>query len=201
MFRMISRYALIPAATLGLGLAACQGRERPQDTAEAPPAADTTAAAPAGEQLSDANIVALLDAANAADSSAGALARDKATSKEVKDFAKLMMSEHHALRAQGQTLAKQLGVTPELPANDPVKPMADREMEALNAAAKGPQFDRTYIDQEVAAHEAVLDLAEKAHGAAQNEQLKALIEKAKPVIEKHLDQAKGIQEKLGKPTA
>ena len=32
---------------------------------------------------------------------------------EVKDFARLMMSEHHALRVQGQQLAKQLFLTPE----------------------------------------------------------------------------------------
>jgi hypothetical protein len=44
----------------------------------------------------------------------------------------------------------------------------------------------------------VLDLAEKAHGAAQNEQLKKLIEQAKPVIEKHLDRAEEIQKKLGR---
>jgi predicted outer membrane protein len=57
-----------------------------------------------------------------------------------------------------------------------------------------------YIEQEVAAHKAVLDLANKAHDQAQNEQLKALIEKAKPVIQKHLDQAEALQDKLGEAT-
>ena len=37
-------------------------------------------------------------------------------------------------------------------------------------------------------------------GATHNEQLKALIEKAKPVIRKHLDQAEGTGDKLGKAT-
>ncbi|HZW08246.1 MAG TPA: DUF4142 domain-containing protein, partial [Phycisphaerales bacterium] len=194
---------------MGLALTACQDRNQSQrqETGEVSAMGDSiTTPAPAAEpagaaQLSDANIVALLDEANAADSSAGALAVTKASSKGVKDFARLMMSEHHALRSQGQQLAKQLGVTPEAPANDPVKALADSETTALKAAAKGAEFDRTYIDQEVKAHEAVLDLAEQAHGAAQNEQLKALIEKAKPVIEKHLDHAKKLQDELGKPTA
>jgi predicted outer membrane protein len=74
-------------------------------------------------------------------------------------------------------------------------------MAALRAAPKGAQFDRTYIDQEVAIHKAVLDLAGKAHDQAKNEELKALIEQAKPVIQKHLDRAEEIQTKLGKPTA
>ena len=89
--------------------------------------ADTAAteAAGTGAALTDANIVALLDEANMADSAAGALAATKATSKDVKDFAKLMMSEHHALRKQGQELAKKLNVTPAPPANDPLKPLAE----------------------------------------------------------------------------
>jgi len=152
-------------------------------------------------QLSDANIVGLLDEANMADSASGAYALGKATNAEVKAFAKLMMGEHHALRSQGQQLAKRLNVTPELPANDPLKPAAESEMAALRAAPKGAQFDRTYIEQEIGIHKAVLDLAEKAHGAAQNAELKKLIEQAKPVIEKHLERAEAIEKRLGNPSA
>lgn len=195
------------AAVLILSLGACKDRgqvasgnvdTRPADTAAA-------AAAPSADQskpaLTDPNIVALLDEANAADSAAGAYALKKATNPEVQTFAKLMMGEHHALRAAGQQLAKKLNVTPQPPPNDPVKGLAESEMAALRAAPKGQAFDRTYIDQEVAAHKAVLDLAEKSHEAAQNEELKKLIEQAKPVIERHLDMAQQIQEKLGKPSA
>jgi putative membrane protein len=151
--------------------------------------------------LTDPNIVALLDEANQADSASGAYAFGKATNPEVKAFAQLMMGEHHALRVQGQQLAQKLNVTPQPPANDPVKAAAQSEMAALKAAPKGSQFDRTYIDQEVAMHKAVLDLAEQAHGATQNAELKKLIEQAKPVLEKHRDRAEEIQKKLGKPGA
>ncbi len=152
-------------------------------------------------QLTDANIVALLDEANKADSAAGAYALTKAASPEVKAFAKLMMGEHHSLRVAGQQLAKKLNVTPQPPADDPVQAAGASEMAALQAAPKGAQFDRAYIDQEVTIHKAVLDLAAKAHDQTKNEELKALIEQAKPVIEKHLNQAEAIQKKLGKPTA
>jgi putative membrane protein len=209
MIPALSRRTLLPAVWLTvLSLAACGDRDRSmadRDTAAASPetgmSADTTGTASTGAALTDANIVALLDEANMADSSAGALAATKATSKQVKDFARLMMSEHHALRKQGQELAKKLNVTPAPPANDPVKPLAESEMTALNSAPKGPEFDRVYIEQEIAAHKAVLDLAKNAEGQAQNEQLKALIEQAKPVIQKHLDQAEAIQGKLGEATS
>jgi putative membrane protein len=211
MYRAISRRAPLATAWLIVfSLAACGDRDRTladRDTAAAAPetgmSADTVGAGASGTDapLTDANIVALLDEANMADSSAGALASKKATNKAVKDFARLMMSEHHALRKQGQQLAKALNVTPEPPATNPLKPLVEGEMTALNSAPKGAEFDRVYIEQEIAAHQAVLDLANNAEGQAQNEQLKALIEQAKPVIQKHLDQAEEIQDQLGKATS
>jgi putative membrane protein len=197
------------ATVLTLGACSERGRDgrasgavddaTPGDTAAVAAANDT--AQPAEGGLTDANIVALLDEANKADSAAGALAFKKATNPEVKNFAKLMMAEHHALRVQGQELAKRLNVTPQPPANDPVRALAESETAALQAAPKGPQFDRTYIEQEVTAHKAVLDLAKTAHDEADNEELKKLIEQARPVIEKHLDMAEDLQKKLGGPTA
>jgi putative membrane protein len=200
------RYMAVAAASLAVAtLGSCKGRESSDTASGAAEAtrtdtAATAAAAPAGG-LTDANIVALLDEANAADSAGGAYAVTKAASPDVKAFAKLMMGEHHALRAQGQQLAQRLNVTPEPPAEDPLKPAAEAEMTALKAAPKGPQFDRIYIEQEIGIHKAVLDVAEKGHDAAQNEELKKLIEQAQPVIQKHLDRAEEIQKKLGKPTA
>jgi putative membrane protein len=189
-------------------LAACSspnskaGSEQSQATS-ADTSADTAAgaangapaAAPQGG-MTDANIVALLDAANKADSSGGALAAKKATNAEVKAFGKLMMSEHHALRAAGQALAKQLGVEPKAPERDPLAPYVANEMKTLQSTAKGAEFDRVYIDNEVSVHQAVLDLANQARVTTQTPQLKELIEKAIPVIRKHLDQATALQKKL-----
>jgi putative membrane protein len=201
---------MLPAAWLGmLVLAACGPRDR-ADTGDAAAGADTgvtTGAVPADTvaeadvEFSDANIVALLDEANMADSAAGALAAGKATNNEVKQFARLMMSEHHALRKQGQQLATQLKVTPEPPATDPLKPLAESGKTALESAPKGPEFDRVYIEQEITAHKAVLDLVGKGKDQADNAQLKALIEQAEPVIQKHLDQAEALKDKLGEATS
>jgi putative membrane protein len=165
------------------------------------PGADTASTTAAMGELTDANIVALLDEANQADSASGAYALTKATSPDVRAYAKLMIGEHHALRLQGQQLAKKLNITPQAPANDPLPAAAKAEMDALRSAPKGQEFDRTYIEQEIGIHKAVMDLAGKAHGAAENQELKKLIEQASPVIQRHLQRAEEIQKKLGKPTA
>jgi len=153
------------------------------------------APAPSGT-WTDPNIVALLDEANMADSAAGSIAATKGTASEVREFARRMMRDHHQLRTQGQALAKKLNITPAAPSDDAVMPMAQDETNTLNSTAKGKDFDKAYIDDEVKAHKAVLDLATKAAGQTQNTELKNLIQKAAPVIQGHLTKAESIQKTL-----
>ena len=146
--------------------------------------------------LSDPNIVYILDNANMLDSAGGAIAAKKGTNAEVREFGQRMMRDHHQLRQQGQDLAKKLGVTPAAPANDDSKAQYDKTMSLLNGAAKGKDFDKAYIDNEVTYHKAVLETATAAMNAAQNAELKNLIQKAAPAVQAHLDMAQSIQKKL-----
>jgi putative membrane protein len=161
----------------------------PSDTA----AVSSTQAAPA---LSDANIVAILDAANMSDSTWGAIAATKGTSADVRNFGKTMMRDHHALRKAGQDLAKKLGVTPQPPANDNSQADLQTTSDMLNNTAKGKDFDKAYIDHEVAYHKQVLETATKAMAAAQNSELKNLIQSAAPTLQAHLNAAETIQKKM-----
>ena len=175
------------AATTDSGLAAADTGMKAADTAMAPPPPPA---------LTDANIVYILDNANMLDSAGGAIGAAKATSADVRAFAKDMMRDHHKLRADGQALAKKLGVTPEAPANDDSKAQMDKTLALYNGAAKGKDFDKAYIDNEVTYHKAVLETATAAAGAAQNPELKNFIQKAAPAIQAHLDHAQSIQSKL-----
>jgi putative membrane protein len=204
--RTVALFMLVTA------VAACAKKEASRaadttrvDTTSAAPAmgpgaaADTGAAATTASTaaLTDPNIVFILHAANAADSARGKLAESKGTSADVKQFGKMMVGEHHALNMQGDQLAKKLNVTPVAPANDQSEAQARMEMDSLTALAKGAAWDKAYIAYEIGYHQAVLDIANKALSAAQNAELKALITKAAPVIQKHLDRAKEIQGKQG----
>src|SRR3954464_2060476 len=196
-----SKVAMLAVAALAA--AACSKKDNyASDTTAAASSTtmgDTSAMstnAPASGTWSDANIFALLDEANAADSSAGSIAATKATSSAVRSFARDMMRDHHTLRAQGAALAKKLNITPAAPSDDPVPSMAQNETNTLNTTAKGKDFDKAYIDAEVDAHKAVLDLATKGAGQTPNAELKNLIQKAAPVIQGHLDKAESIQKTL-----
>jgi len=156
--------------------------------------------APAGvaraQALTDPNIVYILDQANMADSARGALAASKATSPDVQKFGRLMMGEHHALRSQGQALAKKLSVTPQAPAGDQSEAQTKQEFDKLNSTQKGSAWDKAYIDFEVGYHKAVIATATKALGEAKNDELKSLIKSAAPILQHHLDEAERIQKTM-----
>jgi putative membrane protein len=192
-------FAALCAAAL---VAACAKGDKTADSARAADssAAATAAATPAAPApapaLTDPNIVAILDGANMIDSANGSVAATKATSAEVKSFGKDMMRDHHALRKAGQDLARKLNVTPEMPAGDNSAAAGAAFKDSLTAMPAGAAWDKAYIDHEVAYHAAVLQTAQTALGAAQNAELKSLIEKAAPNLQAHLDHAKSIQSKL-----
>jgi len=198
---MGSSFRITGLAIAALVLAACSKKENSgADTTAASSTAMADTSGMTGSTSSgtwtDANIFALLDEANAADSTAGALAVTKGTASAVRDFGRRMVRDHHQLRAQGEALAKKLKITPAAPADDPVTPAAQKHMDNINATAKGKDFDKAYIDGEVDIHKAVLELATKAAGQTQNTELKNLIQKAAPVIQGHLDLAESVQKNL-----
>jgi putative membrane protein len=202
MLRNTTRFRLAALAVATVAVAACSKKESytsDSTAASSTPAGETSAmpaGAPTAGSWTDANVLALLDEANAADSSAGAVAATKGTSSAVRDFGNRMVRDHHQLRAQGQTLAKKLNITPGPPSDDPVAPAAQKEMDTLNSTAKGKDFDKAYIDDEVDIHKSVLDLATKAAGQTQSAELKNLIQKAAPVIQAHLTLAESIQKRM-----
>ena len=198
---VVSGFRVATLTVGALAFAACSKKDNYAATdttaASSTMSADTSAmAANTSGNWTDANIFALLDEANAADSTAGSVAATKGTSSAVRDFGKRMMRDHHQLRAQGAALAKKLNITPAAPSDDPVTPAAQKEMDTLNSTAKGKDFDKAYIDAEVDMHKAVLDLATKAASQTQTTELKNLIQKAAPVIQGHLTLAESIQQKL-----
>jgi putative membrane protein len=198
------------AITLILALAAgaCQGRTgnaggtetaARDTTTSAPQTTATPATAPKGG-LSDETILGMLDGASKIDSFAGTLASKKATDPEVKAYASMMMKDHHELRVSGEELAKKLGVTPKPPEKDPIAGYANAEIAALQKAKKGEDFDKTYIDNEVSVHQAVLDAANMARVSTSTAELKELIQNAIPIFQGHLAQAQAIQKRLSPTT-
>ena len=202
MHSAIRRTSIVALSAAALVAACSKGENnadstRMADSAAAAPATPAAApAAPATPTLTDANIVAIVDHANMADSATGNVAATKGTNSEVKAFGRDMMRDHHALRKMGQDLAKKANITPQPPANDSSDARDKAWLDSLNSMPKGAAWDKAYIDHEVGVHQEVLSTLHTAENAAQNADLKALITKAIPTIESHLKKAQDIQSKL-----
>jgi len=187
-----------------IAIAACSKSEK--SAADSAASAATTSApdtakpaAAAAPAINDAQIAHIAVTANAIDSTAGALAKKKASAKAVKDFAQTMVSDHAGVNKQAVALATKLNVTPE--DNDVSKQLtAGAEQNIANLQSlSGAAFDKAYIDHEVAYHQAVLDALDKTLiPSAQNADLKALLVKVRPAFVAHLDRAKSIQSSLAK---
>ncbi len=145
---------------------------------------------------SDANIAALIDEANAGDSALASAALPNLTSKGARNFAQMMMGEHHALHVQGIGVEQQQHLTPELPSPDPFKPAVEAEQSALASMAKGKTYDSTYIAHEAAIHKAVIDWVTAADHQPQNAAYKAYLKNAGPVLVKHLHLAEELEQKM-----
>lgn len=149
--------------------------------------------------LSDPQIAGIVVTANQIDVDAGKLAKSRTRSKAVGEFAEQMITDHTAVNKQAAALAKKLNVTPEESAvSKGLKAGAKQATEKLGKLS-GAQFDRAYVEHEVAYHQQVLEAIDKALlPSAKNAELKALIGKVRPAIAAHLDHARMLQSALAK---
>ena len=142
----------------------------------------------------DAQIAAILVAANQVDIDAGNLAKARSKSTEVKDFAQRMVTDHSGVLKSAVDLVTKLKVTPDPnPTSESLKKGGVDNIAALSNL-KGADFDKAYINHEVTYHEAVLNAVDKTLiPNAKNTELKALLVKVRPAFVAHLEHARKIQ--------
>jgi putative membrane protein len=146
---------------------------------------------------SDAQIAGILVATNQVDIDAGKLARSRSNNRDVQRFADQMVKVHTAANQRATTLAKKLNVKPQDTEASRKLKTAGRDRQEQLRGIQGADFDRAYIDHEIAHHEQVLDALDKVLiPAARNAQLKELLQKARPAVAEHLEHAKILQAAL-----
>jgi putative membrane protein len=156
-------------------------------------------AAEQGSGPTDPQIAAIVVTANQVDIDAGTLAKSKAQSTGVREFAQRMITDHTGVNKAATELVQRLHVTPAPnPTSDSLQKGGDENLAALRKLS-GPAFDKAYVDHEVAYHEAVLSAMDKTLiPSAQNAELKALLVKVRPAFAAHLEHAKHLQGVLAK---
>ena len=152
----------------------------------------TTFAQTAAPKLDDPTIVAIFDAANTYDVETASIAVTKGHSKAVRDFGAMLVRDHRSVRTQGRNLAASLKVTPTPPRDFALAKAHTAAMASLRKA-HGRNFDRVFLQQEVAFHNAVIDaITTTLLPAIQNAQLKDLVTKIAPAFVAHRDRAQSL---------
>jgi putative membrane protein len=149
-------------------------------------AASLATAAIAADKPTDPQIAHIAYTAGEIDIAAAEQALKKSKNAEVLDFAKTMERDHKAVNEQALALVKKLNVTPE--DNDVSKSLSAAAKEELAKLGKldGAEFDKAYVDNEVAYHRQVNGALETLLiPSVQNAELKSLLETGLTLFREH----------------
>jgi putative membrane protein len=151
--------------------------------------------------LNDAQFAAIVQAVNAGEIQEAQLAMTKATSPDVKRFAKDMVIAHHDMQTKMTTLLGRLQITPSDNAvSNQMRSDTQGEISTLQTM-RGKDFDRDYIDAQVRNHNKTLELLDHITPSVKDSELKAALTATRPKVEAHLREAERVQLTLEKGTA
>jgi putative membrane protein len=186
-------------------LVACRDRNDngiPDSVAVSPSTVDSAAGAVASGMTADtpdAEIVGALWTASMGEVDYSKIAAAKATNPEVKKLARQMVTDHGAMVKDIEALMAKAGITPDTTQGKGDEFIKDNRQDIADLNAKtGTDFDNEYVEEQIDAHQKVLDLLEDVDEDADNPELKAMVEAAKPKVQAHLDAFKALKEKSSK---
>jgi putative membrane protein len=153
--------------------------------------APALASAPAGPDF-----VATAAASDMYEIQAAKIAQKRSMNADIKDFAKMMVADHTKSTALVKKAIADSGRTDLAP---PAALPDDRKamIDALDKASDA-DFDKTYVDQQVAAHKDALSLMTGYSMSGDVPQLKDAAGKIAPTVQMHLDRITAIQASLPK---
>lgn len=163
----------------------------PGMAANAPP--DVAAGA---TSMTDPQILTAMTRISQGEIDAGRMAESRATSADVKAFARTMVRDHTQLLQEANQLARRMNVTLAAAQSDSAASGAQATTQRLRSATSGAAFDSVYIDSQVQGHQRVLAMLRNLEGKARAAQLDAMLRRATPVIQRHLARAEELQGRL-----
>jgi putative membrane protein len=122
----------------------------------------------------------------------GNLAKEKSQNADIKEFAQQMVTDHTQANQKLGDIARKLDISvpDEAALTDKVKKMILEWREE--------SFDKSYINNQVDAHEKAVELFKKEAASSDKAELKAFASDTLPKLKQHLEHAKALQAKHGK---
>ena len=122
----------------------------------------------------------------------GRLAAEKSQNPDVQAYGKMLSRDHNAALRNLVSLMSKYGI-----AQPPGLP--EERKEAINdvKGLSGPEFDRAFIEMMVKDHEKAIADFQKEVSSAQNRDVRRYAKDQIPVLQKHLEKARDLQNKRG----
>lgn len=121
------------------------------------------------------------------------LAKDKASSPDLKSFAAMMIQDHTASTAKIKKAAGE--ATPKITPDPTLTHDQNGKLDDLRKLS-GADFDKEYADQQVDAHQAALSLMQTYADKGDVAPLKTAAGEIVPKVQTHLDKIKGLKDKM-----
>ena len=152
---------------------------------------------PAPESLRDAQILKIVDLVNTAEVEQAQIAKTKATHKDVKQFAQMMITQHTQAKQKAAELGRKVNLMPEQSTQAGTLEGKAAQTLATLKMVDATAFDAEYMSAQVQEHQEVLDLlTTKLIPSATDPKLKAELENTRTVVQRHLGSAQQIQQSL-----
>ncbi len=127
----------------------------------------------------------------------GKMAQQKASSPEVKKYAATIVTEHTQADKNAMALAKKRGATipKQVAETDTEKAEMKANMDQMSKlkTMKGADFDTAFLAQMIQSHEAEVARIDTALAQTTDPDVKEYLTNARPIIQKHADQARELQ--------
>lgn len=189
---MNRHFLLVGVAALSLSLAAC-GQQSERTEAVAPDANPAATIPTPTDETSAPEFVAKAAASDMFEIEAGKIALERSTNAGVRTFAQMMIDGHTKTTADLKAAIGSSGLTITPPATLPdAKSTALADLRAVDAAG----FDKAYMDGQVDAHQAALNLMTRYAQDGDNAQIQGAAAAMMPIIQQHLDKARTIRDSL-----
>jgi len=182
-----------------------EGVARSQGTGMTPASAEpptTTAMSPASDGMevsgfTDGQLAAVIVALNDQEIEESQLATTKASSKDVRAFARDMVAAHRDMLNASKALFDKLHVTAaDNAVSSKLKTATLNQMTTLEEQTRGYDFDDNYVDAQVRAHNTALDLIDRMILDASSPDLKAALQEDLSKVDAHLQAAAHLQDTL-----
>lgn len=185
---------LTAAADSNAPIAASQATSDNMPPSSMPGGNPASAAATQGSQMTATDFVQNAAVSDMFEIASSKVALQRSHNPDIKAFAHMMITDHTKTTAGLKAAIARSGQNVSPPADLPGDKQAMLQ-DLQNAPAS--DFDKKYMDDQVAGHQSALDLMSRYANDGTIPALQAAAKKTGPLVQMHLDKAKALRQSLG----